>query len=836
VALKDKEVRLTASGADSSLGQFDLSASLSLADSSYSARATLAGIVLRRVDRTLPDFRVDVQADVAGRGLDSVAGTMRGAVPDLGIDSLFAAGRLVRGRAIVDQFAASGPVGTLAGSGSWTKSRLAVDCRMETLDLALLHRVSNVQASGRVSGKLIASGTVDSVDAWGVVRCRRLEMPGVTVDGGSGQFKVAFGRALHGMLSLATGPVKAGGVTTESVRLSFADSTFVVSIGSGKTAVTMNGTTAIERAAFSLVVESLLVRTPRETVAVARPLELRLANDSVHVLGSAAGVAGGDIRCDVVSVRGKLVQAAATVQNVDMERLAELLHVRTDASGVLDLELAGRDTFAVSVAATDLVVPSMDIRLRKVEAVLRADRSHAEVDHVWLVHIDSAGTVDTSVVTGVLEYGVEGRFVLGSPTLHAQLRNPGNWVLFFLKPSLLMKSGQVFGDVTLTGNLAVPYMEGRVRIAQARLVVPPLNTAFERVNAEMVFDGGRINIEKLTGRSTRGTVLVTGFVDLGRDWRVDSLRFSSDFTGTTFNPQPEVYAVAGGSVAVDWAPGRPVSVTGTADVQEALLTYGFGQSAGSGGFDTSYVFDVRARAERGVWLRNDLVDIEFSGDLAVRKTLTDMTYSGSLDLRQGTVYYLDHTLRVTSATALFQNINTVNPDINITAEMPVRAAGTGEGTALPDKIVLSVTGTLEQPAISFQSEPPGWTELEIASYLSLNVTPGQLSVLEQKNAVSRLLSERVLGYFQTQVSKRARGLINLDYLSFESGFVGGQGTKVTVGKYVGRNLYVSYTQNFTGEMQPAFQVEYYINRRNELVAERSEDGRYSVRYRLKLRY
>jgi autotransporter translocation and assembly factor TamB len=108
--------------------------------------------------------------------------------------------------------------------------------------------------------------------------------------------------------------------------------------------------------------------------------------------------------------------------------------------------------------------------------------------------------------------------------------------------------------------------------------------------------------------------------------------------------------------------------------------------------------------------------------------------------------------------------------------------------------------------------------------------------MDQKEAVTRLLSERLLGYFQTQVSKRARGFASLDYLEFESGLLTGLDTKVTVGKYVGRNLYIAYTQNFSGDFQPAFRVEYYLDRRNELLAERTEAGRYSLRYRFKLRY
>jgi autotransporter translocation and assembly factor TamB len=153
---------------------------------------------------------------------------------------------------------------------------------------------------------------------------------------------------------------------------------------------------------------------------------------------------------------------------------------------------------------------------------------------------------------------------------------------------------------------------------------------------------------------------------------------------------------------------------------------------------------------------------------------------------------------------------------------------------VPGKVVLTLTGTLAQPAFGFRSEPPIWDETAIASYLSLNVIPGQL---DSTDAVTKLLSQRLLSYFQMQVSKRARGFVNLDYLEFESGFLGRE-TKVTVGKYVGRNLYVSYTQNFTPDLNPSFRVEYYINRKNEILAEGTAGVPYrsSLRYQFKLRY
>jgi len=215
---------------------------------------------------------------------------------------------------------------------------------------------------------------------------------------------------------------------------------------------------------------------------------------------------------------------------------------------------------------------------------------------------------------------------------------------------------------------------------------------------------------------------------------------------------PEIYGVIGGSLDLDWALGRPFSLSGTVNVEEVLVAFGFGQSAagGTGAPDTLLTYDVRVRGDRNIWFRNQLADIELACDLTVRKTTRDVLYSGELTSRQGSIYYLDHTLRVGSGSVRFDNITTLNPEFNVVAGTPIRNGSKEPG--LPDTISLTLTGTLEQPSFVFRSVPPIWDETEIISYLTLNATQDQLQAMDQQQAVTNLLSSRLLGYFQTQVS------------------------------------------------------------------------------------
>ncbi|HTW90729.1 MAG TPA: translocation/assembly module TamB domain-containing protein [bacterium] len=836
--LADSVVRLTMSGADSTLGSADVAGRLDLRRLDFSGSAKLTGVRVRRFGSSVPNVKVDAELAVSGRGFDSVAANVTASVPDLGVERLAASGTYLRSgqRASVEQFELSGPVGAVSGHGSWQNGRVEADVRMDSFNLGIVARLESLPLQGRVSGTVTLAGTADTIQSTSELSVSRLSVAGFSATRARADFTVAVGHELSGRLQAAVDSANYSGTAVDSVRLNWQDSQFSLGVWRPGLRAAADGSARLARDGIGINVAALHLVAGRESLAFSNIVQVSLQRDSLNVQVAAEGFAGGDVHATIAGAAGKPPRVDAAVNRLDLARLKGIFGIGLEMSGTVSLAVSGSDTFLLSLDADKLNVPDADVQLSKVEGKLRIGRTRTEIDHLWVVHLDSSAVSETSVVKGSIDYKTEGGFEPGAANLQARLRNPGAWVVFYLKPTIEFRQGGIYGDLTVKGNLMEPMFDGRVRISTARLGVPVLGTVFDRVNAELVFDHNRINVEKLSGRSDHGTVIVTGFVDIGRQWQADSLRFHGDFNGTTINPMPELYGVIGGSLDVDWTLGRPYSLSGTVNVQEALISFGFGQSAVTGVQDTLLVYDVRVKGDRNIWFRNQLADIELGCDLTVHQTTKDVLYSGELTSRQGTIYYLDHTLRVDSGSVTFNGIHTLNPDFNVEAEMPIPAAAGNQG--LPNKITLALTGTLEQPSFAFSSDPPGWDESAIISYLTLSVTPGDASSFESRDAVTRLLSQRLLGYFQTQVAKRARGFVNLDYLEVESGLLTGTEARVTVGKYVGRNLYVSYTQNFEGNLAPSFRVEYYINRKNELVAEGTADSRYrnSLRYQLKLRY
>ncbi|UCG42896.1 MAG: translocation/assembly module TamB domain-containing protein [candidate division WOR-3 bacterium] len=838
VDLEGSVAELEVYGRDPERGGFSFDGTVNTEDISFLGEMRLDSIALRLVDSSLPDLMLDAELVVGGRKTDSVGASVRARIrrgPDRKVaeDSVELVAQYRAGRIDVEKLEVRGDDGMVWADGWYKDGFLQADFVLDSFDLELAGLFAKAKLGGRATGMCRAKGDIDSVDVSGGFRVAGFMTNGFSIEDGLLELDLVVGQRLEGRLVAGGERVDLSGLEFDAAQFVMQDMEFDLRFDRPEDRLLASGTVELTRQGFDADVFGFQYATAAETLSIVQPFRVELEGDSLYVSGVRYELAGGWLELELRSGRRGNPWIQARSESLDLAGLRELLRIEDEMSGVIGFEVTGTDTYHVSITGRDISVPAYDnLSMKSMGATLDVTMNRAEVERFWFVH-----RKDTSVIAGQLDYEIDRTLEPGEMDFTVDGADPGPWVLFFLKDEVLhLEEGELYGRLAVTGTFQQPQIDGRIRVVHGQLHVPSVRTDVARVNGLLTATGKRLVLDKISGESSRGIVTGTGFLDFGPKFRVDTLAIRLRFDGVSMNPMPEVFALGGGDVTLLLGNGRGLTVMGSVDVDEALLTYDLGQRAGAAE-ESEYPLDLDLRivADRGVWLRNRLVDIELSGDITLRMTPREQVLSGQLESRQGNVYYLDHTLRVTRGVISFPNINTINPELDIAAELPVRARLRSQGTA-PDKVILSVKGTLEKPEFEFTSDPAGWDENDIITYLSLNVTADELSAMENREEIAKYVSQRLLSYFQTQATKQVRKYIGLDVVNVESEFAGGEANKVTVGKYVGRNFYVTYTQNFTGDLSPTFSVEYYLNRRNEIVGERSEDGRFSVRYQFKLRY
>ena len=194
--------------------------------------------------------------------------------------------------------------------------------------------------------------------------------------------------------------------------------------------------------------------------------------------------------------------------------------------------------------------------------------------------------------------------------------------------------------------------------------------------------------------------------------------------------------------------------------------------------------DLTIKAERNVWIRNRLLDLELAGDVNIRKPGRDFLISGEMTTRQGRLYAFDHSFRVTQGVIRFDNPGQPDPSLDITAELatPIRDSIAGGGQSV--KIIVSVTGTATQPVLTLSSDPVGMNQADIASYLATNILPEELASLNGRQMLGRLVSDRLLSLLSREVTSRLQSYLRLDVLELQTPTTGG-GMKLTVSRYIG---------------------------------------------------
>lgn len=849
--LTDSLLELKISGGSPELGAVAVNGGFNLSNFLFRAAITMESVPVGRLMHTLPEFRLSARLDAygrlnslgqmlkmpdAGKGSDSLVIRLKGRASELGVETLAAVINYEHQAVELRELFIDGPAGRFNFVGRAKKGMLLAQCEMSGFDLKIAGKFLKVGLSGRADGRMKMAVAGDSWNFSGLVRVAGFGTNGFEVTTGliqadlSGRGELGFrlGEQVSGRLAVGGEGIKLAGKEWNWAQFVWTGPEFDLQFEEDSTQLRMLGDVSLESGGLSAVIRDMNLIIRQDTVSMIDSCKIALHRDTLAVNGVKLSIAGGETEFELKLTAGSISTLHLTGRQLNLQNLATLAGLKLDLSGSADISVAGSDSLAVELNVNWLKLPAAEIEFEFLKSRLTIFRNNVDIDYIKFVH-----NIDTSEINGAVQYERHPAPSIRHASLTASLADPGVWILKVTRPYVEIPEGAIYALVKADWEPGILNLSGRARVNDGVLIVPSVAAKAERIQAELSFQKDRIVLEKLSGVTTRGVLTAEGFVQLNPALQVESLRYQTHFTGVSAVPIPAVYAIGSGDITVSWREGELALVSGEARIDDALATIGFGGqpgAGGNGGGDINY--DIRVRGERGIWLRNPQADIELGVDLTVRKVGEDVLYSGEMVSRQGRIYYLDHTLRLSEGRLLFDNVSRFNPQLDLTAELPV----SGRHTNGPERLKLKVTGSLQEPVFVFSAEPPVWDETQIITYLSLNVTMDELPAMEQKELLSRLLAERVLGYFQTQVSKRVRDYISLDYLELETGIGGSEAARVTVGKYVTRNLYVSYTQSFVDDFQPAFRIEYYLNRRNELVAERSMDGRYSLRYRFKLRF
>jgi len=444
---------------------------------------------------------------------------------------------------------------------------------------------------------------------------------------------------------------------------------------------------------------------------------------------------------------------------------------------------------------------------------------------------------------------VGGAFLLGPFRLDTTLRGvaaldplnavTGSWGI----------SGRADIDARVSGDPPELTYDGTVTVSSALLNAPVLQPV-DNIFAVLTLDSRLVRIDSFTGTlgsgRSRGDANVTGSGEVQLLNSVPQrfvLNLSVD--EAQLRLQRGIRATASADL-IHEGTFESSTLSGTVIVSEADYTQRWESEADLLELSSTEVagiehelagtvnLDLEVRAPGDVRLLNNMADVELSADLEVRGTLADPVVLGSATVLDGDVTLRDHRYRFLRGSVEFQNPMRTEPHFDFLAETSIRQYLVTIGVSgSPDRGDLQAT---------FASSPP-LSDLQLIQLLTVGDAPDDATRRETDDetigAVGAQATSFLTRQYMSQVERGAQRVFGVDRFRVEPAVVEGSGdptARVTLGKQVTPDLWISWTSVLGTTEEQLVRIEYQLTRGIRVTATREEDGSLGVDFRFDHRF
>lgn len=470
--------------------------------------------------------------------------------------------------------------------------------------------------------------------------------------------------------------------------------------------------------------------------------------------------------------------------------------VRTPAvqyQGTVDLLLRAAGGAQLPVTGT--------LRAQLTDAVLSHKLLSKKIEHTRIGSgtVTASATPEGVTVAAVLEDGEVG-------TIRARIdaqRGSGEWqamplagavhaetselsLLSLYFPDIDRAAGELHADVNVGGTLGAPQLNGVVKVSGGELDLYQVNLGLRQVTLEAHLNDGGLDFSG-NARAGAGTAAANGHLEWHNLLPYGKFHLEGTNLRVADTPEAQIDASPNLSFAVD---GRRIEVTGTVtvpyakiqpkDITNAVRTSQDEVIVGQAEQSPTERFEVMSTITLTL---GDRVSVDASGltgrltgSVTIRSGYDAITRgTGELSVANGVYLAYARKLDIQRGRLIFSGGPIDDPGVDLRAqkEFPDVTAG------------VNVRGTLQQPRMSFFSDPP----MPQSQIVSL-ILSGSASQATQS------ASNAALGQGAALLASQVGSRVGLPDVSLETDPLANE-TSLVLGRYLTPRLYVSYGVSLT---------------------------------------
>ncbi|MDH3328872.1 MAG: translocation/assembly module TamB domain-containing protein [Desulfobulbaceae bacterium] len=362
---------------------------------------------------------------------------------------------------------------------------------------------------------------------------------------------------------------------------------------------------------------------------------------------------------------------------------------------------------------------------------------------------------------------------------------------------LVEPSGSLAGNITLNGSIAHPLFTGQTKLKDGKMVVPQLGITLE--DLDILVDGNeRLFKLYLSGNSGGGRVQADGELAI-ETGKADFLKLviSGDKFEAVHLPEMKLYVTPRLEMQLSRQAG---DVHGTLRITEGIISPYTLSGSVSPSKDIVFSSENNVEGEEE-WpfsadvsiIVDDQVRVDafgLSSRISGKIQVVDLpgkiiTGTGNLDVVEGTFSVYGRELQIKTGQLLFSGGPIDNPGVSVQAENLTRGVTTG----------IAVSGFLQEPEITFYSDPP-MEENEIISRLLMNT-----SLVSSSGKGSGFIGSVAAGTPIDSLSSaisEVKETLRVDDIRVEAGKTS-EDLSLVIGTWLTPKLYISYGKNLLKE-------------------------------------
>ncbi|MBN1149676.1 translocation/assembly module TamB domain-containing protein [candidate division WOR-3 bacterium] len=399
----------------------------------------------------------------------------------------------------------------------------------------------------------------------------------------------------------------------------------------------------------------------------------------------------------------------------------------------------------------------------------------------------------------------------------------GLWPLEFLSDIALMLSGRIRGGATVRGTYKDPDFYGAVELINGAAFVKPAGQIVSNINARAVFTDDTITF-KVQGDNSRGNVNISGKVVSLEGYRKFESLTQIDFSDVDYTGFEGIWANVTGHLEVEVDSNLHTSVKGTAFVNQALLSPVPESETVQNSQEIPDLEVFIDGSSGNIIFRHELAEVELRGIYSVSSFNNVINTKGELTAERGNIFYLDRSFNITEGELLLITDSTeIGGVVDFTGKTEIFYTDPASGTPPETReitIYANLNGDVNHPALTLSSDPK-MSQQDIIALLTFNTTWSNITSV---STIASAVPNRAVNYLlRTKVFSKLEKALNLSVINLETQLGSSNSAKLTLAKYVTRNVYVEYTKDILNNSPADITLTYRLWKNTSFILNKDDE-------------